>query len=246
MLALQLYFSHTSLAPTGHLYYYNTVTRESTYTRPPPASLPSQPRKTNQEKPLFKAQIPSTDWLRVKTTDGNVFYSHKGRKESVWTVPDEIKDGLEQLEQHERRKEEQSKAKNGQMDRSEQGTPGTAKRKAEEPILVDEVFITKKSRTDNDLSDENDEEDMSEEDEDEQWQLEAAVQLAKEADELRRKREQQIEVEQDPGSKENQVTESNQQAQSEQHIVPAKVDLSIEEAKALFKVSLAFLCAHIS
>ena len=245
MLALQLYFSHTSLAPTGHLYYYNTVTRESTYTRPPPASLPSQPRKTNQEKPLFKAQIPSTDWLRVKTTDGNVFYSHKGRKESVWTVPDEIKDGLEQLEQHER-KEEQSKTKNGQMDKSEQGTPGTAKRKAEEPILVDEVFITKKSRTDNDLSDENDEEDMSEEDEDEQWQLEAAVQLAKEADELRRKREQQIEVEQDPGSKENQVTESNQQAQSEQHIVPAKVDLSIEEAKALFKVSLAFLCAHIS
>lgn len=246
MLALQLYFSHTSLAPTGHLYYYNTVTRESTYTRPPPASLPSQPRKTNQEKPLFKAQIPSTDWLRVKTTDGNVFYSHKGRKESVWTVPDEIKDGLEQLEQHERRKEEQSKTKNGQMDKSEQGTPGTAKRKAEEPILVDEVFITKKSRTDNDLSDENDEEDMSEEDEDEQWQLEAAVQLAKEADELRRKREQQIEVEHDPGSKENQVTESNQQAQSEQHIVPAKVDLSIEEAKALFKVSLAFLCAHIS
>jgi hypothetical protein len=249
MLALQLYFSHTSLAPTGHVYYHNTITRESTYTRPPPASLsvlPSQPRKTNQEKPLFKAQIPSTDWFRVKTTEGNVFYSHKGRKESVWTVPDEIKDGLEQLEQHERRKEEQSKTKKGQMDKSEQGAPGTAKRKAEEPIPVDEVSITKKSRTDIDLSDENDEEDMSEDEEDEQWQLEAADQLAKEADELRRKREQQIEVEQDPGGKEDQVTESNQQAQSEQHIVPAKVDLSIEEAKALFKVSLAFLCAHIS
>lgn len=174
-----------------------------------------------------------------------MFYSHKARKESVWTVPDEIKDGLEQLEQLERRKEEQSKMKRGQINKSEQGAPETAKRKSEESIPVDEVFITKKPRTDVDLSDESDEEDISEDEEDEQWQVEAADQLAKEADELRRKRDEQrhieeTEVREDSGSKEDQVTESNQQ------VVPAKVDLSIEEAKALFKVSLASLCAHIS
>lgn len=248
MPALQMHFSYSSLAPTGHAYYYNAVTRESTYARPPHAShsvLPNQPRKTSQEKPLFKAHIPTTDWLRVKTTEGNVFYSHKARKESVWTVPDEIKDALGQLELDERRKEE-SRTKKGHMDKSEQGTGNgeTAKRKAEEPIPVDEVVITKKSRTDVDFSDDEDEEDTSEDEEDENWQLVAADQLAKEADEQRH-----IGEAEDSRSKEDQVTESNQQAQSEQHkqsIVPAKVDLSIEEAKALFKVSLPLLCPHIS
>jgi len=210
----------------------------------------TQLRSTKQEKPLFKAHIPTTDWLRVKTTEGNVFYSHKVRKESVWIVPDEIKEASEQLEQDERRKEELSKTKKERG--IENGAPETAKRKAEEPIPVDEVVITKKSRTDTDLSDEEDDEDTGDEDEDEEWQLEAAEQLAKEAEELKRKGDEQrrieeMEAEQD-STKKDQGTESNQQTQSEQHgpvTKLPKVDLSIEEAKALFKVSVSFLCVHI-
>lgn len=229
------------IAPTGHPYYYNNVTRQSTYVRP---VLPTQLRSTKQEKPLFKAHIPTTDWLRVKTTEGNVFYSHKVRRESVWIVPDEIKEALEQLEQDERHKEELSKTKKERG--IENGAP--AKRKAEDPISVDEVVITKKSRTDADLSDEEDEEDTSDEDEDEEWQLEAAEQLAKEAEELKRKGDEQrrieeMEAEQDSRKKDQEI-ENNQRTQSGQH-GPARVDLSIEEAKALFKVSVPFLCIHV-
>ena len=70
---------------------------------PVPAAS-GQPQK--KEKPLTKTPIPGTDWLRVKTTKGNVFYTNKSTKTSVWTVPEEIKDALIVME----REEEESKA----------------------------------------------------------------------------------------------------------------------------------------
>ena len=53
----------------------------------------------------MKTPIPGTAWLRVTTTVGNVFYTNTERKESVWSIPEEIKDAVEKLEEEEREKE---------------------------------------------------------------------------------------------------------------------------------------------
>src|ERR1700709_318026 len=92
--------------PAGQPYYYHAGTQESTYIRPFPsfpiisqAIVPQPPKK--KDKPLLKTPIPGTEWLRVKTTEGNIFYSHKVKKQSLWTVPDEIKDVVEAFERAE-------------------------------------------------------------------------------------------------------------------------------------------------
>ncbi|TDL21916.1 hypothetical protein BD410DRAFT_840299, partial [Rickenella mellea] len=99
------------LAPGGQPYYHNAFTNESTYIRPLPnfpigPSVPPQaPQPTVESKkkvkPVEKTPIPGTDWLRVKTNEGNTFYTNKAKKESVWTVPEEIKDAVENLEKEE-------------------------------------------------------------------------------------------------------------------------------------------------
>lgn len=50
------------------------------------------PAKKKKEKPRLKEPIPGTDWLKVTTTEDNVFYSHPKTKVSSWTVPEEIKE----------------------------------------------------------------------------------------------------------------------------------------------------------
>ena len=89
------------VAPTGHLYYYNSVTKESTYNRP--LSLTSllpdalkKPKK-KKEKPAKKTPIPDTTWLRVVTNHGNVFYSNKETRTSTWETPEEIADAVAAL-----------------------------------------------------------------------------------------------------------------------------------------------------
>lgn len=68
------------------------MTGTSTYARPLPLYPPFTPATTPtvKEKPLYKIPIPDTPWLRVKTNHGNVFFTHVERKESVWSVPEEI------------------------------------------------------------------------------------------------------------------------------------------------------------
>ena len=52
----------------------------------------------------MKTPIPGTEWLRVLTTEGNTFYTHTTEKRSVWTVPEEIRDAVAQLEREEAEK----------------------------------------------------------------------------------------------------------------------------------------------
>lgn len=97
-------------------YYYNASLKKSTYTRPlpapevnvqaappPPAPLQETPpvqtqgKKTKKEKPSKKTPIEGTAWMRITTNFGNVFYTNKDRKESVWEVPREIEDQVRQL-----------------------------------------------------------------------------------------------------------------------------------------------------
>lgn len=63
-----------------------------------------------KEKPKAKVPIPGTTWTRVTTNEGNVFYFEKESKKSEWSVPDEIKDEVAQLDAEEKaRKEEEEK-----------------------------------------------------------------------------------------------------------------------------------------
>lgn len=60
---------------------------------PTPAQLsaPVPEKKKKKEKPKDKTPIPGTSWIRVKTSEGNVFFMDKETKRSEWVVPDEIK-----------------------------------------------------------------------------------------------------------------------------------------------------------
>ena len=228
--------------PSGQIYFFNTFTRESTYVRP----LPAFPATASQkEKPKLKTPIPGTDWLRVTTNQGNVFYTNKAKKASVWTVPDEIKDAVELLE----KQEEDGKVRAGrppqeetQMDdveaeqkreieRVRMEVQEVVKRKVEDISLSDEIVISKKPRVGDQVGskgEEVDDTDDGEESEDEDWQREAAAQLAKEAEEEKRQREEDEKAEEARKTKENvpQLT------------MPDRVDLSLEEGKALFKACL--------
>ena len=215
------------------------------------AATPAPTSKPAKDKPLVKTPIPGTDWIRVKTTQGNTFYSHKIDKRSMWTVPDEIKEAMEALEKEEQDaaerliREEEEEATRIETERVKaQIAKETAKRKARDPVPVDEVVISKKARVD----DEPEDEEMADEDEDtddddeqeEEWQKEAAAQLAAEAEEHERQKKEEEEAEQKRIRDEETLKE---EYKTQQLKLPAKVDLAPEEAKALFKVRQSPLCS---
>ncbi|KDR83759.1 hypothetical protein GALMADRAFT_236117 [Galerina marginata CBS 339.88] len=210
------------LGPNGQPYYYNFLTRESTYSRPilPVLSIQSQPNSQKKEKPLLKVPIPGTDWLRVTTTEGNVFYSHKVKKESVWVVPDELKPALEALQA-------QESQRGGSETTPSPVQTGNVKRKAEETVPLDEVVINKKAKVE-DKDEEEESEDDTEEG-DEEWQHEAAEQLAVEAKEERKRAEER---------RKDEESAAQRAREAANIVIPHRVDLSIEEGKALFKTLL--------
>ena len=192
---------------------------------------------------MVKTPVPGTDWIRVKTTQGNTFYSHKTEKRSIWVIPDEIKEAVEVLETEEREaverliREQEEEATRIETERVKaQIEKETAKRKARDPVPVDEVVITKKARVDDEPEDEemdDEDEDSDGDDEEEEWQKEAAVQLAAEAEEHERQKKEEEEAEQKRIKDEETLKE---EYKTQQLNMPAKVDLAPEEAKALFKV----------
>ncbi|EPT03672.1 hypothetical protein FOMPIDRAFT_1028529 [Fomitopsis schrenkii] len=243
------------ISPTGQPYYFNPTTQESTYVRPlpifsapppgalalgmPPPVAAAAPKK--KERPLEKTPIPGTDWTRVKTTEGNIFYTHKVEKRSVWTVPDEIRDAVAALEQEEeeakRRAEEEAardkEARVMEVDRIKSEVDEmVGKRKAEEPVPMDEVVITKKQKVD---EEEEEEEEDSDEEEEEEWQREAAAQLAAEAEEEKKRQEEERKRIEEEAQRLKEAEKAKGAAQLN---MPDRVDLSIDEAKALFKTLL--------
>ncbi|KAF9451709.1 HSP90-domain-containing protein [Macrolepiota fuliginosa MF-IS2] len=236
------------LAPGGQAYYYNAQTQESTYIRPmlsfQAMATPQMPDPKRKEKALLKKLIPGTDWLRVITNLGNVFYFNKPRKESVWTVPDEMVEAVTAMEQQEKEEEFQAQqellasdaqaeeAKQMEVDRIKKEMKGIIKRKADEETPLDEFVIAKKIKVEVEGEDEED----SEEDEEEEWQREAAAQLAAEAEEERKRQEEEERKERE------RQAEARAEAQRVQTAglinMPEKVNLSAEEGKALFKTLL--------
>jgi hypothetical protein len=205
-------------------------------------TVQSEPPK-KKEKPLVKTPIPGTDWIRVKTTEGNVFYSHKIKKESIWTVPEEVKDAVEALEQDERGIEEKftqatiakaaDRARRGDRERSLEiervkgEVQEMVKRKAEDIVPIDEVVIAKRSK----IEEDEDEGEESDESEEEEWHRDAAIQLAAEAKAEKKRLEEEAERER------KEAEAEAKRLQAAQLNMPARVDLSLDEAKALFKAS---------
>jgi hypothetical protein len=161
----------------------------------------------------------------VTTTEGNVFYSHKVKKESLWVIPEELKSALEALQEEKHREGRLTPAP--LSGRSLQ----VSKRKAEDAQSLDEVGMNKRARMEEEEEDSEDEEE-----EEEDWQREAAEQLATEEEEERKRtleREKEAEL------------EAQRMREQMEKAVPKTVDLSIEEAKALFKVGATIcLCHH--
>jgi len=113
-----------------------------------------------------------------------------------------------------------------EIERIKSEVQDAVKRKAEVP--VDEMVISKKARIEEVDEDDQDSDDDSEE---EDWQREAAAQLAAEAEEEKER------VEEGVKSAEEEAEEVRKVKETPQLNMPARVDLSIEEAKALFKVA---------
>lgn len=243
------------LGPGGQKYYHHAATQQSTYIRPGPAVIQQpivSPAPTKKkEKPVAKTLIPGTDWLRVRTTEGNIFYSNKTTKQSLWTVPPEISEAVVQLEKDENTKLEEARKvaaaaeKRGleqdefdEVQRVKADVRELVKRRAEDG--ASESHATKKIKLvgggeeeEEEDSDDSDDGDGDEEGEEEDWERGAAEQLAEEARIEQKKREEEAQEQ-----KEREVAADKIRQEKAKTIfnVPDRVDLSLDEGKALFKV----------
>lgn len=190
-------------------------------------------KKAKKEKPQHKLPIPDTPWVRVITNLGNKFYTNSETKTSVWTVPDEIKDRVAQIESEEkeeeerkRREEDESELKRVKEEAERDKEARERKRKVEEEGESGSS-ANKKARlsTEPEAGGEREDAEMpdaqkGEEEDEESWQREMAAQMAAEAEAEDRK-------------------EAVQTGGEKQARIPApSVDpgLTQEEAKAVFKV----------
>ncbi|XP_055802640.1 pre-mRNA-processing protein 40C isoform X2 [Solanum dulcamara] len=74
---------------TGAIYYYNSLTGESTYEKPAgfrgePGQVAAQPTPVSWEK------LAGTDWALVATNDGQKYYYNTKTKLSSWQIPIEV------------------------------------------------------------------------------------------------------------------------------------------------------------
>lgn len=185
-----------------------------------------------------KTQVAGTPWLRVVTTSGDVFYTHKEKKESVWTVPEEIRDAVASLESEEAKIKTQSPSRLTGDERPDiSGNPKTEgsaapKRRVSERSEAAFETSSKKARVEDDDEDE-DEDETSDGEEEEEWQREAAAQLAAEAEEAERMKQ---EIEKREHEEQEELKRKEKERGNLAISMPNRVDISIEEGKALFKV----------
>ena len=153
----------------------------------------------------------------------------------MWIVPDEIKDAVELLNKEEaqaKTREDDVAEQEREIERVRMEVQEVVKRKVEDISPSDEVVISKKPRVEDEVEDEPEAVESTDDDEEsevEDWQREAAAQLAKEAEEEKKRQEEEEE------------REAQKAKESVPHLpMPDRVDLSIEEGKALFKVCLLY------
>ena len=184
-------------------------------------------KKKKKEKPKEKVPIPGTEWLKVTTNLGNIFWTHTSRKESVWTVPDEIKDIVGQMEREEQEKIQQqmeaemaavAEGRNAKRKAEEKEHESRGKAKKAKPEVSPKLEPPKSQTPAPGTV-----EDQPVEDEDEIWQRQMAEEMAL---------EEEAQAAPEPAPPRMTKAEAAKQIFD----VPAKVDISLEEGKALFKV----------
>ncbi|KAI3698616.1 hypothetical protein L2E82_42294 [Cichorium intybus] len=74
---------------TGILYYYNAVTGQSTYHKPP--GFKGEPERVYaQPTPISWEKCAGTDWSLVTTNDGKRYYYNAKTKLSSWQIPTDV------------------------------------------------------------------------------------------------------------------------------------------------------------
>ena len=247
------------VAPNGRTkYYYNSQTKESTYTRPMfTGAVPgtngnaqasgSTEKLKKKEKPKVKVSIPGTTWQRIKTTEGNVFYFERESKRSEWSVPQEIKAAVEGLEQEEKEKaeaearerileEERIKAElEVEKARIRREVEESRKRKAEEGAKsAKRAKVAQDGDGDGEGEGEGDGDDAAaygpqDEQDEAEWMKAVAAEFA-EAD---------AKIQEGVEEEKQHTKEEEEAAAKKVFAVPEKVNVSLEEGKALFRVSMA-------
>lgn len=257
--------THVNVAPDGITpYYYNAQTRESTYIRPsfpsfprgttPPTGSPApgaaeEKKKKKKEKPKDKVPIPGTSWMRITTTEGNVFYFEKENKRSEWTVPDEIKEAVAQLEEEERKKkeekerEEQEKIEQERIEklkeleriRAEVEAERKKKEEAEKERKrkqredgEDDAPEEKKAKVGDQEQQEDDVVGPEGEEDEEAWMKAVAAEFA----------EKDAQTKKDLEEQDEKTKDEEAEAAKKVFAVPEKVNVSVEEGRALFKALL--------
>ncbi|XP_038721456.1 pre-mRNA-processing protein 40C-like isoform X2 [Tripterygium wilfordii] len=74
---------------TGVIYYYNAVTGQSTYEKPPGFKGASD-KVSVQPTPVSMEHLAGTDWALVSTNDGKKYYYNSKTKLSSWQIPTEV------------------------------------------------------------------------------------------------------------------------------------------------------------
>ncbi|XP_051129506.1 pre-mRNA-processing protein 40C isoform X2 [Andrographis paniculata] len=75
----------------GTIYYYNALTGESTYEKPPGFKGESD-KATVQPTPVSWEKLTGTDWTLVTTNDGKRYYYNTRTQLSSWQIPSEVAD----------------------------------------------------------------------------------------------------------------------------------------------------------
>ncbi len=224
---------------------------------PPPAAFPTADAasssntpaataaKKKKDKPREKVVIPGTSWTRITTNEGNVFYFEKESKRSEWSVPEEIKEEVAVLETEEAarkeaaEREEKEKAEAERLERlrereriraevREERKRIALKRKEREDNGEGGEPGSKMAKRDGENGDEEGEGEFgpqNEEDE-EAWMRAVAAEFA-DADRA---------VEEEKIKDKETVEREEEEAAKKVFAVPEKVNVTLEEGRALFKV----------
>lgn len=246
---------------------------------PPPSSSPAMPHSSSQtktlpldgtqskpkkEKPAKKEPIVGAEgWLRVTTTLGNIFYTHKESKRSEWTVPDEIKEQVEVMQEEERRirllEEEEERLAKEQLEEERRQAKEEerqrrlkeeeeARRKRQEEIRIREEAV-KRQREERERVQEERRRILEEQGKRKRQEEEQSAEM-EEAGEKKARLEEKVEDDEEAWQREmaaEMAAEVERQAEASPSIeAPAesetsKLALSMEENKALFMHMLTAL-----
>jgi transcription elongation regulator 1 len=154
---------------------------------------------------------------------------NKTTKQSVWTVPPEIKDAVQAMEKLEKgvSTKNATPAERKELARILAEVQDATKRKAEEPVAPTPSKKAKVEDAPDEEGEEEDESDDESEEEVEDWEKEAAAQLAKEAEIERAKKEEEARL---------AKQKAKEEATKEKAVRESLPEMSLDEAKAMFKV----------